>query len=170
MKKLRILSVMFVMTLAICSLTGCNDDENGTGSLTGYVDLGLPSGTKWKSANETGGHLGLYTFDEAVNTFGDKLPSKEQLNELRAYCLWEWDGSGYKVTGTNDKSIRLPAAGVYSPEDDETYYIGTCGNYWSFTTGDWGGWYLCFYSDNDVYVTDGDFNEGALSVRLVKKP
>ncbi|MBO5960709.1 MAG: hypothetical protein J6P99_02550, partial [Paludibacteraceae bacterium] len=47
----------------------------------GYVDLGLPSGTLWKDANE-GGDNALYTYDEAVNRWGSKLPTKEQLGEL----------------------------------------------------------------------------------------
>ena len=46
----------------------------------GYVDLGLPSGTLWKNANE-GGDDALYTYDEAVSMFGDKLPTKEQLKK-----------------------------------------------------------------------------------------
>ena len=47
-----------------------------------YVDLRLPSGTKWKSSNETG----FYTYEKAVNTFGDKLPTKKQCEELKDKC------------------------------------------------------------------------------------
>ena len=53
----------------------------------GYVDLGLPSGTYWKESNESG----FYNYDNAVSKFGDKLPTKEQLERytenLDGYCL-----------------------------------------------------------------------------------
>ena len=76
----------------------------------GYVDLGLPSGTIWKNANE-GGDYTLYTYDEAVRRFGNELPTKQQLEELKNKCEWTWTGNGYKVTGPNGNSIYLPAAG-----------------------------------------------------------
>lgn len=46
----------------------------------GYTDLGLPSGTIWKNFNATG----FYTYDEAVSQFGNRLPTKEQWEELKA--------------------------------------------------------------------------------------
>ena len=48
----------------------------------GYTDLGLPSGTIWKNFNATG----FYTYDEAVSQFGNRLPTKEQWEELKAEC------------------------------------------------------------------------------------
>lgn len=70
-----------------------------------YVDLGLPSGTKWKSVNETGGTNGVYTFREALAAFGNRLPTKERFVELLNSCTWT--GSGYKVTGLNSDLITL---------------------------------------------------------------
>ncbi len=35
-----------------------------------YIDLGLPSGTLWATENEEG----YFTFDEAVEKYGDSLP------------------------------------------------------------------------------------------------
>ena len=75
-----------------------------------YVDLGLPSGTWWKKQNE-GWYLG---HDAAEMDYGDELPTKEQINELRSKCQWTWMGSGYRVTGPNGNSITLPYSGYYN--------------------------------------------------------
>lgn len=45
----------------------------------GYVDLGLPSGTLWKTENED---CGLVTYDKAYELYGNSLPTYEQLKEL----------------------------------------------------------------------------------------
>ncbi len=77
----------------------------------GYIDLGLPSGTKWSSQNESQ----RYSFDAALKTYSlSTLPSAEQWNELSDYCNWEWyecDGIyGYILTSKiNGNSIFLPA-------------------------------------------------------------
>lgn len=148
MKKLRFISMMCLLALFVASLAGCkkedvnnNGNNNGNGgsggggsSQTGYVDLGLPSGTKWKDSNETKDDGDVYyTFDDAVSTFGDKLPTKEQYEELQAYCTWEWqDNGGYKVTGTNGNSIVLPAMGNRSC-GGLVLLVGSGGYYWSST-------------------------------------
>ncbi|MBQ4376349.1 MAG: hypothetical protein II793_01475, partial [Bacteroidales bacterium] len=93
----------------------------------GYVDLGLRSGTWWRNQNEEGG---FYTYEQAMNKFGDNLPSKEQFEELKSACRWTWNGSGYKVTGPNGNSIVLPAAG-YRDCSGCVSYVGSNGNYWS---------------------------------------
>ena len=131
----------------------------------GYIDLGLPSGTLWKNANE-GGDYTRYTYDEAVSRFGNKLPTKQQFEELKNKCTWTWTGSGYKVIGPNGNSIYLPAAGYRDCRGD-VYYVGTGGNYWSSTPYDSDFvWYLYFNSSavrmNNYYRSDG------LSVRLVQ--
>ena len=64
----------------------------------GYVDLGLPSGTLWKDQNEI---AGLYTYEQAMEKFGNELPTKEQLEELQTSCRWTWTGSSYRVEGPN---------------------------------------------------------------------
>ena len=128
---------------------------------TGYTDLGLPSGTKWKNFNATG----FFTYDEAVSQFGNRLPTKEQWNELKAECQWQWTGSGYKVTGPNGNSIDLPAAGCRS--NGGTYNVGSLGGYWSSTSSDSSNaWYLGFGSGGvDMY--SGRRSDG-ISVRLVQ--
>ena len=128
----------------------------------GYVDLGLPSGTKWKDKNQSG----FYTYDEAVRTFSGKLPAKEQWEELKAFCEWTWTGSGYKVTGENGNSIVLPAAG-YRDCYGNVSYVGSYGIYWSSTpNGSEYAWRLYFYS-GEVRMC-GNNRCGGQSVRLVQ--
>lgn len=129
----------------------------------GYVDLGLPSGTLWKDKNEEGG---FYTYDQAVSKFGDKLPTKEQFEELKNSCQWTWNGSGYKVVGPSGNSIVLPAEGNRICEAGVDF-MGPIGNYWSSTPdGSENAWGLFFDSSGvgmvDYYQCDG------LSVRLVQ--
>lgn len=110
-----------------------------------YVDLGLPSGTLWKTANEKGG---FYTYDEAVSNFGDELPTQEQWEELKGMCDWQWTGRGYKVTGDNGNSIVLPAAGDRNCRGD-VGSVGSFGSYWSSTPYPYGSesaWSLYFTS------------------------
>jgi hypothetical protein len=52
------------------------------------VNLGLPSGTFWKDKNEIGGWNNYFTYEQALNQFGDRLPTKEQLQELKD-SSWE---------------------------------------------------------------------------------
>lgn len=129
-----------------------------------YVDLGLPSGTKWKDKNEDGG---FYTYDEAVSKFGNKLPTKVQFEELLNSCNWTWTGSGYKVTGPNGQSITLPAAGGHycnGPVCD----VGSEGLYRSSTPSDFDdAWYLHFYSGSH-FMDYGNGRCARLSVRLVQ--
>lgn len=111
-----------------------------------YVDLGLPSGTKWKKTNESGG---FYTYDQAVKKFGIQLPSNEQIQELMRFCNWEWKRNGRVIsiqgTGPNGKTIEFMPVGVKVlsnfEENGRTYYagdvvmIGVVGEYLSRDTG-----------------------------------
>lgn len=131
----------------------------------GFVDLGLPSGTLWKNQNE-GGDNARYTYDDAMDKFGNKLPTKQQLEELENKCTWTWMGNGHRVTGPNGKSITLPAAGRRYCDGD-VYDVGTWGYYWSSTPDDSDdACHLYFYSGG------GDMGSRircfGLSVRLVQ--
>ena len=93
-----------------------------------FVDLGLPSGRLWATENA----LGFYTFDEAVDTFGELLPKGSAMVELieESTCIWNDEKKGLDITGPNGSTIFLPADGYTwgSPDvkakDDE-------GNYWT---------------------------------------
>lgn len=149
MKKILLLSVLCLFALQI------NAQE--------YVDLGLPSGTKWKDKNESG----FYDYDAAVRSFGSKLPTKDQLEELKDACTWSWTGSGYKVTGPNGQSITLSAAGRLGYESGDVIFAGETGNYWSYSPNFLAhAWGMDFYS-GEVFIESIDRSTG-LSVRLVQ--
>lgn len=131
----------------------------------GYVDLGLPSGNLWKNSNE-GGDNARYTYNEAVSRFGNKLPTKQQLEELKNKCTWTWTGSGYKVIGPNGNSIYLPAAG-YRFEDGEVCGVGTYVFYWSSTPID-SDYAWSLYFDSSAVVMYEGIRCGVRSVRLVQ--
>lgn len=101
-----------------------------------YVDLGLPSGTKWKSQSE----YSSYTFAYALRYYDGFLPTSGQFEELIENCTWKWTGKGYKVIGRNGNSIYLLAG--FKRGDD---YMGA---YWSKTKDGADGCYglLCFPS------------------------
>ena len=128
----------------------------------GYVDLGLSSGTYWKETNESG----LYNYDNAVSNFGNKLPTKEQLEELKNECEWTWLGNGYKVTGPNGESITLPAAG-YRHCDGDVGGVGTFGHYWSSTPTDSDDARTLSFSSR-VVLMGNDSRCSGRSVRLVQ--
>ena len=131
----------------------------------GLVDLGLPSGTLWKNANE-GGDAAHFTYDEAVSKFGNKLPTKLQFKELKDKCTWTWIGYGYKVIGPSGDFITLPAAG-YRFFDGEVKRVGTHGCYWSSTPYDSDdAWYLLSYS-SEVNMSHR-YRTYGISVRLVQ--
>lgn len=92
-----------------------------------WVDLGLPSGRLWAAENEAD----FYDFDNAVETFGKELPTKEAWGELFDKCASEWDDEkkGYLLTGPNGNTIFLPAAGCRS--GTSVYFAGLGGHYWS---------------------------------------
>lgn len=132
-----------------------------------YVDLGLPSGTLWKSENEENNKY--YTYGAAVRNFGDKLPTKAQFYELKNNCTWTWTGEGVKIVGPNGNFIYLPALGWkycmnhHLPAPG----IGNVGSYWS-STPDMSdtAWSLDFSSNRLRTVSSWRCNQQA--VRLVK--
>ena len=164
---------MCLMALTIRTTISCSDKEDGIGggseTLGTYVDLGLSSGTKWKTLNEKNdadAEYDFFTYDEAVSRFGNRLPTIEQWKELKSECQWSWTGSGYKVTAPNGNSISLPAAGCRDFYG-RVYGRGSSGGYWSSTpNGSDGAWYLRFHSGS---VNDGNDSRGyGRSVRLVQ--
>lgn len=83
-----------------------------------WIDLGLPSGRKWKCCNE-----GASSPEEFGEYYTERsYVFQSQVQELIDYCSREWDGKGYYLIGPNGGKIYLPAAG---------WYYGT-----SYRTGD----------------------------------
>jgi len=131
-----------------------------------FIDLGLPSGRIWATDNAPG----YYTFDEAVDTFGELLPKGLAMAELieECKCAWNDEKKGLDITGPNGNNIFLPAAGytLHSPEatakDDE-------GNYWTrMPHGQSSAHYLAFDS-GDVYPLYKVYRSYSFSVRPCKE-
>ena len=181
MKKLLLIPLMLLTAL---TMTHCvnGDDGNGNGGVPNnnhgvdtvnqdeYVDLGLISMTMWKATNEVKAYDStdsFFTYDEALATYGNRLPTMEQFYELMHSCEWVWLSIGcYKVFGPNKNHILLPADG-FRDCMGAPFYARSYGFYWSSTpSGPEKAWYLNFYSD-DIYM----YNYSrcyANSVRLVK--
>ena len=85
--------------------------------------------------------------DAATANWGDEwcMPTSEQFEELENECTWTWitkNGvKGCKVTGTNGKSIFLPAAGFRY--DNDLRNAGSYGCCWSSS--------LCEYTSFSAY-------------------
>lgn len=130
-----------------------------------YVDLGLISGTLWKKHNEKG----YYTSRHAEDKYGNYVPTKEQMEELRYNCTWTRikRPEGCLVTGPNGNTIFLPSEGYCNSGD-----VHPSSKFWmSYLTSTSG-------SDkyNSNYVLDGSsygpdiesgFNSKSYSLRLV---
>lgn len=130
----------------------------------GFIDLGLPSGTLWREHNESG----FYEYNQAVQLFGNQLPTMKQFQELKDKCRWEWLDNTYRITGSNGNSIYLPAVG--SP-DALAEYRHERGNYWSSTPSFSSlkeFWYL--YFTPDVVQLNESNGYSRKSVRLVHNP
>ena len=146
-----------------------------------WVDLGLPSGTKWATCNigaTAPEGLGDYyawgetepksdyidinslthrkdvkwlmnngildregelsrQHDVASLLWGEpwRMPTDDDFGELIDFCKWEFTtyngANGYMVTGPNQQTIFIVAAGFQHGEAPE--YIGEYGDYWSST-------------------------------------
>lgn len=110
-------------------------------STAAFIDLGLPSGTKWRELNEPA----LMTFDEAVDKYGKQLPSQKQYNELYEKCQWlPLKDGGYKVVGPNGKWVIFPLTGFINCTGE---FRGEkdFGDYWTSTKkGDGEAWRVVF--------------------------
>ena len=90
-----------------------------------YVDLGLPSGTLWRLENKF-----HWSYDEAKVVL--RLPSQEQMLELKDKCKWTWDPvrKGYSVKGPNGNELFIKANGYIRRKGEDVSFKGTVGVYW----------------------------------------
>ena len=118
--------------------------------------------------------------DAATANWGSEwcMPSKEQQDELRSKCTWQWTTrngvNGYLVTSKqNGESIFLPAAGYSFGVQTTPYSTGSQGYYWSRTlypTKSYQADYFWFYSNNvDWYYGDRDTGYSVRAVRVSQK-
>lgn len=135
----------------------------------GYVDLGLPSRTLWKNADEGADYpfYAHYTYDAAISKFGNKLPTKQQFEELLNECTWTCTGTGVKVMGLNGNSITFFATGYNECNSNNVEHMGWFGYYWSSTLVEDSDlvYRLIFGRDGSL---SGAFRCKSLSVRLVQ--
>ena len=89
-----------------------------------------------------------------------RMPTIEEIKELQNECTWQWTSrrgvDGYRVIGSNGKSIFLPAAGYHL---GTLYFSGSYGYYWSsslysasacaYNLGFEGG-YFAWYGNSDA--------------------
>lgn len=138
------------------SLLGVGDEQGknaGRGSgedRCQYVDLGLPSGTKWADRQNDL----LYSYDQAITAFGTRMPSLADWKELVDECRWDWDDRrcGYEVTGPNGNSIFLPAAGALAPGGETNVLIGASGHYWAADALDFAEAEFLYFSNEKITV------------------
>ena len=129
-----------------------------------YIDLGLPSGTLWKDSNEKGR---FYSYNEMINKFGNKLPTKEQFDELLNLCKWTWVHNGYEVEGPNGNKIFMPA------DSSQNQFVSVFGrnangNYWSSSPNMYGSVWVLDFNSSKVEIDDNKGRNLEYSVRLVK--
>lgn len=104
-------------------------------SQSGYIDLGLPSGTRWAAQNYDGGRK--FTHEKADEE--GILPSYSQWEELRKECTWTWnsDANGFIIIGRNGNAIFLEATnGVATNDWTPQFNREGVGYYWSSTWED----------------------------------
>ena len=126
-----------------------------------YVDLGLPSGTKWMDKNQSG----YYDYDTAKRIYGLRIPTKMQWEELMNLCTWKWTGNGYMVVGLNGNYIILPADGCMI--DGKLQQYGTHGKYRSAEYIDKDNATYLYFSSSSISFSGYSSHYG-YSVRLVQ--
>ena len=99
---------------------------------------------------------------------GGRMPSREQIQELRNNCSWQWTRRNYVngqlVTGPNGNTMFLPAAGYgwWSPE-----YVGSRGCYWSRTLYfDKPEWAYALIFEMALWSESGTQRWGGYTVRI----
>lgn len=131
----------------------------------GWVDLGLPSGTIWKSYNESDGEWAHFTYEDACKEYAGMIPSDIQWRELKEKCKWVVYNSNQfqditymRVIGPNGNELRLPASGMMRVGQltSTPYGENREGYYWS-SSG------RCFYFTKSISkLQDGYKNQGYL--------
>ena len=134
MKRFYLTSItLSLLTLIVASFNTQAQNE--------FVDLGLS--VTWATCNvganspEENGEY--YTFDNALTleSNGNRLPTKEEFQELIDNCTWLWAEEGvhgYTATSKkNGNSIFLPASGKRSEGSDgpKVFFGGSIGYFWS---------------------------------------
>ena len=160
---------VFIFSFLLFVLISCGktfkESKNEPKQNTEYVDLGLPSGTLWKTDVKEYYYI-WYKWNDVMFEFGDNLPTREQFTELLTFCTWEWTGTGCKVTGNNGSYIIFPARGYCNCDGDPRSMLSV-GGYWSRTEDGSEKAYFLFFNSEQLQIRNNLRCYG-LSVCLVK--
>lgn len=123
-----------------------------------------------KGTLDSNGNLTAKYDAASVNWGGSwRLPTINELMELREKCTWKWTTlngvNGYEVTGPNNNSIFIPAAGIRV--GSELNYSGTMGTYWTSSTFDDFIFGVFFYIKPTYYYWNNTDRSDGFSVRAV---
>lgn len=117
-----------------------NDDNKNEKS---FIDLGLPSGTKWCDRNLGGTTLGggtFLTWKDAKYQIpkGMVIPTEKQFRELINTCTWRWIPEEYRFscTGPNGNSIFFSAGGLYGNQSNMLSFKNQIGYFWTMYDDD----------------------------------
>lgn len=128
-----------------------------------FINLGLPSGTRWADQNERN----QLPHGKAVRRYGLWIPTSAQWAELIRCCTWTWNAktAAYTITGPNGKSISLPARGFIC-------CAGPChageGHYWALEDRDASTAYNLFFDSKKQLPSDDSYKVLGMSLRIVK--
>ena len=111
-------------------------------------------------------------YDAATANWGGnwRMPTKDELNELRTNCTWTWTTqngvNGYKVEGLNGNHVFFPAAGYRNGASLDD--AGSYGYYWSSTPYDYYDYFAYYLSFNSSdHGMSGNYRGYGQSVRPV---
>lgn len=147
--------------MAVVKVTVTDGGEDGDTSCPDtnhphWIDLGLPSGTKWACCNEGASkpeaYGGYYTFGQVSSA-----PTYEQIEELLSHTTSEWTiqngvEGGLFTSSRNGSSIFLPAAGFRWA--GQSYGEGVWGYYWSSTLSNEQSAYEIYFNSSLTFSSE----------------
>ena len=114
-----------------------------------FVDLGLPSGTLWKSHDEPG----FFSQSAKDSLYAGQLPTMLQFYELWTECIWTREQLGYRVEGKNGNHIMMPSY-AYCASNGREFALGQYTSYWLAPDS----------SSNTVYYVFADMKKVGLAI------
>lgn len=114
-----------------------------------FVDLGLPSGTLWKSHDEPG----FFSQSAKDSLYASQLPTMLQFYELWTECTWTREQLGYRVEGKNGNHIMMPSY-AYCASNGREFALGQYTSYWLAPDS----------SSNTVYYVFADMKKVGLAI------
>lgn len=127
-----------------------------------FVDLGLPSGTLWKSHDEPG----FFSQSAKDSLYAGQLPTMLQFYELWTQCTWTREQLGYRVEGKNGNHIMMPSY-AYCASNGREFALGQYTSYWLALDSSSNTVYYVFANMKKVGLAIDSFHTSRM-VRLVQ--